>query len=77
MNENQPEHEVIHETTLQFLDVSGLQKMFGVGRSKARLMMDVLPSIRIGSKDYISTTALNTYIAENGGITIKWPKRKR
>ena len=30
----------------QFLDVSDLQALFGVGRSKARLMMDALPSIR-------------------------------
>lgn len=61
----------------EFLDVSDLQTLFGVGRSKARLMMDVLPSIRVGSKDYITYTALNTFIAENGGIPVKWPKRKR
>ena len=39
------------DTQLQFLDVAALQTMFGVGRSKARLMMDVLPSIRVGSFD--------------------------
>ncbi len=61
----------------QYLGVSDLQEMFGVGRSKARLMMDALPSIRVGSKDYITATALNTYIAENGGIPVKWPKRYR
>lgn len=61
----------------QFLDVSDLQALFGVGRSKARLMMDALPSIRVGSKDYIAHAALNTFIAENGGIPVKWPKRKR
>lgn len=61
----------------QFLDVSDLQVMFGVGRSKARLMMDALPSIRVGSKDYISNTALSTFITENEGIPVKWPKRKR
>lgn len=42
------------DTQLQFLDVAALQTMFGVGRSKARLMMDVLPSIRVGNKDYVS-----------------------
>ncbi|MFY4636248.1 hypothetical protein ACOVJL_05275 [Scardovia wiggsiae] len=61
----------------QFLDVSDLQALFGVGRSKARLMMDALPSIRVGSKDYITATALRTFIAENNGIPIKWPKRRR
>ena len=48
------------DTQLQFLDVAALQTMFGVGRSKARLMMDVLPSIRVGNKDYVSQKALTT-----------------
>lgn len=61
----------------QHLGVSDLQEMFGVGRSKARLMMDALPSIRVGSKDYITAAALNAYITENGGIPIRWLKRKR
>lgn len=60
----------------QFLDVSDLQALFGVGRSKARLIMDALPSIRVGSKDYIAATALSAFIAENDGIPIKWPKRR-
>lgn len=67
----------IHNSTPQFLDVSDLQSIFGVGRSKARLMMDALPSVRIDSKDYITATALNTFITENDGIPVKWPKRKR
>lgn len=50
---------------------------FGVGRSKARLMMDALPSIRVGNKDYISQKALNDYLTVNGGIPISWPKRQR
>ena len=61
----------------QFRDVSDLQALFGVGRSKARLMMDALPSIRVGSKDYITVTALSPFIVENDGIPIKWPKRRR
>lgn len=36
----------------QYLGMSDIQEMFGMGRSKARLMMDTLPSIRVGSKDY-------------------------
>ncbi|KAB1945223.1 hypothetical protein HUE67_11320 [Bifidobacterium longum subsp. infantis] len=65
------------DTQLQFLDVAALQSMFKVGRSKARLMMDALPSIRVGNKDYISQKALNGYLTANGGIPISWPKRRR
>lgn len=65
------------DTQLQFLDVAALQTMFGVGRSKARLMMDVLPSIRVGNKDYVSQKALTDYLTVNGGIPISWPKRRR
>lgn len=65
------------DTQLQFLDVAALQTMFSVGRSKARLMMDVLPSIRVGNKDYVSQKALTDYLTANGGIPISWPKRHR
>ncbi|MBS6716007.1 MAG: hypothetical protein KH250_01595 [Bifidobacterium longum] len=75
MTENQTDN--IANNQPQFLDVSDLQTMFGVGRSKARLMMDALPSIRVGRKDYVTATALNTFITQNGGIPVKWPKRKR
>ncbi|MDY4678148.1 DNA-binding protein [Bifidobacterium tsurumiense] len=75
MTENQTDN--IANNQPQFLDVSDLQTMFGVGRSKARLMMDALPSIRVGRKDYVTATVLNTFIAENSGIPIKWPKCKR
>jgi len=75
MTENQTDN--IANNQPQFLDVSDLQTMFGVGRSKARLMMDALPSIRVGRKDYVTATVLKTFIAENSGIPIKWPKRKR
>ena len=62
---------------LKFLDVAALQAMFGVGRSKARLMMDALPSIRVSNKDYVSQKALTDYLTVNGGIPISWPKRRR
>lgn len=62
---------------MHYIDVNGLAQMFGVGRSKARLMMDVLPSVRIGSKDYVLGTKLGEYLQEHGGIPIKWPKRHR
>lgn len=62
------------DTQLQFLDISALQTMFGVGRSKACLMIDVLPSIRVGNKDYVSQKALTDYLTINGDIPISWPK---
>lgn len=58
-----------------FYSVGDLQIMFHVGRSKARLMMDSLPSIRVGSKDYVTAQALEQYIHEHKGIPVKWPKR--
>jgi hypothetical protein len=65
------------ERTGDFLYASDLAAMFKVGRSKARLMMDVLPSMRIGSKDCIARADLNNYIKEHGGIKVKWPKRRK
>ena len=75
MTENQKDGIVNNRP--QFLDVSDLQTMFGVGRSKARLMMDTLPSVRVGSKDYVTISALNGYIEEHGGLQVSWPKRRR
>ncbi len=60
---------------LKFYDVNDLRQMFHVGRNKARLMMDALPSIRVGSKDYVTESALNAHIAKHGGILVKWPSR--
>lgn len=64
------------ENVSGFYSVGDLQSMFHVGRSKARLMMDSLPSIRVGSKDYVTAQALGQYIHEHNGIPVKWPKRK-
>lgn len=60
-----------------YLYVKDLQELFQVGYSKARLMMDVLPSKRIGHRDCVLRSDLNAYIEENGGINVKWPKRRR
>lgn len=60
----------------EFLDVKALQEMFGVGRSKARLMMNSLPSFRVGNKDYITVSALNKYLSEHDEIPVKWPRRR-
>lgn len=68
---------LIEQPRTHYIDVNGLAQLFGVGRSKARLMMDALPSVRIGSKDYVLETRLDEYLQEHGGVLIKWPKRKR
>lgn len=62
---------------MRFLDTRDLQDLFGVGRSKARLMMDAPPSVRVGGKDYISATKLAEYLDRHGGISVRWPNRKR
>ena len=61
----------------RYLDVKGLARAFGVGYSKARLLMQALPSIRVGSRDFVPEAVLKTYITEHGGIPVKWPKRHR
>ncbi len=60
----------------KYLYVEDLQAIFRVGRSKARLMMDVLPSVQIGRKDAVLERDLYFYIEEHGGIEVKWPKRR-
>lgn len=67
----------LEQYRMHYLDVADLQSLFGVGRSKARLMMDALPSIRIGSKDYVLDIELQKYVQANDGIHVKWPKRHR
>jgi len=59
-----------------FLYVADLEELFGVGYSKARLMMDELPSMRIGKRDCVRATDLDAYLTEHGGIMVTWPKRR-
>lgn len=61
----------------EYLYVRDLQELFSVGYSKARLMMDALPSSRIGNRDAVLRSDLDAYVSEHGGIEVKWPKRKR
>jgi len=61
----------------EYLFVQDLREMFKVGQSKARLMMSVLPSVRIGQSDCVLRTDLDAYLAEHGGIKVKWPKQRR
>lgn len=61
----------------EYLYVRDLQQLFSVGYSKARLMMDALPSSRIGNRDAVLRSDLDAYISEHGGIEVKWPKRRR
>ncbi|WP_303203004.1 hypothetical protein [Raoultibacter timonensis] len=61
----------------EYLCVKDLQELFRVGYSKARLMMNKLPYVRIGKRDAVLKSQLTAYVAEHGGITVEWPKRKR
>jgi len=54
----------------EYLFVRDLREMFKVGQSKARLMMDVLPSVRIGQSDCVLRADLDAYLAEHGGIRV-------
>ena len=59
------------------LYVKDLQQLFRCGESKARLMMDELPTVLIGSRRAVLTRELNRYLAENESIKVKWPSRRR
>ena len=61
----------------EYLYVKDLQELFRVGYSKARLMMNKLPYVRIGKRDAVLKSQLTAYVAEHGGISVEWPKRKR
>lgn len=65
------------DTGAEYLYVKDLQELFRVGYSKARLMMNKLPYVRIGKRDAVLKSQLTTYVAEHGGISVEWPKRKR
>lgn len=75
MGENTALVQTNSQDTGEFLYVQDLAKMFRVGRSKARLMMDVLPSFAVGRRDCITRSDLDVYIREHSGIRVKWPKR--
>lgn len=55
-----------------WLTVKDLRVIFNVGDTKARKMMAVLPSVRIGKTQCILISDLNNYIKEHGGINIHW-----
>ena len=79
IDEKTSDTNVIEHTVARsaYLYTKDLETMFHVGRSKARLMMDSLPSVRVGSKDCILAADLKEYMIRHGGITVKWPKRHR
>lgn len=52
---------ILEPSQPHYLSVADLRIMFYVGRSKAHLTRDVLPSVRIGSKDYALNTKLEEY----------------
>lgn len=55
-----------------WLTVEDLRSIFGIGDTKARKMMAVLPSVRIGKRQYVLLSDLNKYIKDNNGIIIHW-----
>ena len=69
--------DVKENSELRYLDVNDISRLFRVGKSKARLAMKSLPTIKGGSKDFVPEAVLKTYITEHGGIPVKWPKRHR
>lgn len=55
-----------------WLSVNDLRIMFKMGDTKARKVMAVVPSKRIGKKQYVLQSALEEYIEKNNGIEISW-----
>lgn len=70
LNINKPN--IFGQQGTEWLSVEDLRKMFDVGDTKARKMMAVLPSVRIGKRQYVLLSDLNNYIKENHGIKIHW-----
>lgn len=68
---------ILETSQTHYLSVANLQILFDAGRSKACLMIDFLPLVRIGSKDYVLNTKLVKYPKTNGGIHVNCSKRHR
>lgn len=61
----------------EYLEVADLCKIFGIGMSKARMFMDLLPHTRIGRKYYVRRADLDAYMREHDAIDFSWPKHGR
>jgi hypothetical protein len=58
----------------------GIARTYGCGRTKARMMLQVVGQatggIRYaGNTPYVDACDLETYEREHGGISVTWPKR--
>lgn len=71
------EESLLQHREAEVLYLSDLMKYLGIGASAARLAMDELPSIKIGQRDAVFRTDLERYLRENGGVKIRWPRRRR
>jgi len=68
---------ILKPSQTYYLNVADLQILFDLGRSKARLMMCVLPSVRIGSMDHVLNTKLEAYLKDYGGIHVNREKHHK
>ena len=62
---------------LGLLGVTDVQRAFGCGRSKARLIMEEVGTVRVGSTKLVYAKELEDHIRAHGGVAVRWPKRKR
>lgn len=63
--------------TAEVLYVSDLMELFSCGRSKASLIMDAIPHVKIGQRSAVFRMDLEDYLRDHGGVSVVWPKRKR
>lgn len=72
------QEELLQHQEAEVLYVSDLKKLFRCGDCKARLILQSVPvTIKIGQRDAVFRTDLERYLREHGGVSVKWPKRRR
>lgn len=59
------------------LDVRDVMERFGCGRSKADLIMREVGCFRVGATKFVYATDVDAHIKEHGGITVRWPRRRK
>jgi hypothetical protein len=46
------------------------------GASKARLVMEEVGAVRVGSSKAVFRAELVSHLREHGGVAVRWPKRR-
>ena len=46
------------------------------GASKARLVMEEVGTVRVGSSKAVFRANLVSHLREHGGVAVRWPKRR-